>query len=72
MDNILSIEEIEQTEAYSSTSNTLRMLFKKRAYRERLTNGLRIAKHIGFEQWKNQSGFSSTDISIIKELLNKE
>ena len=38
----------------------------------RWENGYKVAKHLGYEAWEKQSGFSLRNKNIVKELLEQD
>ncbi len=70
--SIITFEQLEEIESFKIFSATAKMIYKRRNVREHLTNGLRVAKYMGYDKWEPQSGFSNSDKKIIFELLNKE
>lgn len=72
MNQILTPEQVGKTEQFKKLSKTAQMSYNRRMVREHLTNGLNVARHMGFDKWERQSGFSQSDKNIIQELLNEE
>lgn len=65
-------EKVEATATYKSLTGVQRISTLSTTNLKHLEAGFTISKNIGFEKWKNQSGYLERNIAIISDLHNLE
>lgn len=63
---------IIETPTFKSLDFVQREMTLKKTCRLVIENGYKVAKHLGYEAWEKQSGFSSRNKNIVKELLEQD
>jgi hypothetical protein len=62
---------IKETDVYKNASKVQQILLCNKSNVEQIKNGVNVSKNIGFDVWKKQANFTSTNEKIVSELLNK-
>jgi hypothetical protein len=64
-------QKVEATATYKSLNTVQKEFALSKANLKHLEDGLTIAINIGFEKWKNQSGYSERNSNLVYDLINQ-
>lgn len=66
------MQRIIETPTYKSLDFVQRKIALNKTNRLVIENGYKVACHLGFKKWEQQSGFNNRNKQIVKELLEQD
>lgn len=65
-------QKVEETRTFKQLNSVQKQFTLNKSNLKHLEDGFTIAKNIGYDVWKNQSGFSERNSNIVADILKNE